>query len=1014
MNPSVWKRAKEIFDEARGIEPDARQAFLDNACSANAELRAEIEKLLGSYDSGFLEETALRAAEALVTPTLTPGQVVGRYSISEIIGTGGMGQVFRADDTELDRPVAFKVLHSDVAEDTERVRRFIQEARAASALNHPNILTIHEIGSFEGSRFIVSEFVDGDTLREHIRKGLTVAQSVDITCQIAAALDAAHSAGIVHRDIKPENVMLRRDGLVKVLDFGLAKLTDVDDRPIDPNAPVVGGVHTSPGVVMGTVAYMSPEQAGGKAVDSRTDLWSLGVVFHEMLAGRSPFDGETVTEIISSILNSDKTLLDSDAVPQELLPICSRALSRTIESRYQSAHDLLNDLQGEKKRMEYAIQPTPYTSLPSANELKTELIRRPTLSAEHILAEINRHKYATAGTLAAVVFFAVSIGVYKYNGATEPGSNESSLAAITLSTKESDLKMSRLATSGRVYDIAISSDGKYVAYVGGEGERTERKYPIRLRTVDNSAAEVELVAAPESGKLFDLSFSPDGKYLYYARLTPGAGTEIDRVPLAGGASGKIVSDADGGGSVSPDGKFLAFSRDLSPGENAEELLVADSDGTDERVILHTPWVEGFTAQEVTWIECPSRPAWSPEGRKIACGKRYKRGVDEYYKLIAVNVSDGTQEELSDKKWWDILGAVWLTDGNLVIVSKESSIDQTLPFQLWLVSRGSPPKQITNGLIGYYGLTASSKGDVLATVQSGTNRDLWVLPQNDASRARQITSSGELMGGLEWMPDGRILFASAVSGNVDLWTMSPDGSGRKQLTSGTNANRWPVSTPDGRYIVFMSNRFGSRFDDHVFRMDVDGKNVKQLTNEFREWSPKVSADGKWVYYIQVRDQQPSTICKISIDGGQPTVLATVPDGPGLTAIIDVGRDGRIVYEKNRVVQDRRQRTLYVIPANGGKPTNIIQLPLNTDPNPMNTYFRWTPDGKSFAFNDSRTGGANVWTIPANGKGKEKPLTSFAAGSFALRFTWSPDGKQFLVTRANRTDDGILISNKNLKP
>ena len=229
MNKATWQRVKEIFDEAHELADEARAEFVESSCKGDAELRSEVEKLLASYDSDFLEETALGPADALIEPQLAAGQTIGRYRIKRLIGTGGMGQVFLADDTELDRKVAFKVIHREVAADAERVRRFIQEARAASALNHPNILTIHEIGTFDGARFIVSEYIDGETLRERMRRGLNAADSVEIACQVAAALDAAHSAGIVHRDIKPENIMLRKDGFVKVLDFGLAKLTAADD-----------------------------------------------------------------------------------------------------------------------------------------------------------------------------------------------------------------------------------------------------------------------------------------------------------------------------------------------------------------------------------------------------------------------------------------------------------------------------------------------------------------------------------------------------------------------------------------------------------------------------------------------------------------------------------------------------------------------------------------------------------------------------------------------------------------
>ena len=1011
MNTQDWQRVKQIFGDVLALTPTERAAYLDRTCSGEEELRSQVERLLASYDSDFLENNIVNSAELLTKTSLTAGQVIGRYRIREQIGTGGMGQVFLADDTELDRPVAFKALHRDVAEDQERVRRFIQEARAASALNHPNILTIHEIGSFEGTRFIVSEYVDGLTLRERMHQGLTVAESVEITCQIAAALQAAHSAGIVHRDIKPENVMLRKDGLVKVLDFGLAKLTEADDRPIDPTAPVASRIHTSPGLVMGTVAYMSPEQARGQAVDARTDLWSLGVVFHEMLTGRSAFEGETVTELITSILKPDSRPANTDSVPPDLRPICQKALAKDKESRYRSAHDLLKDLKGEKKKMEYAIEPMPYVSLPGrADELKTQLIRpRPTLSAEYLFTEIKRHKYATVGTLTAALLVATAFFAYSFKGATPSAKNGPALPAITLSTTEKDLKIARLPTSGKVYDIAISPDGKLVAYVSGE---TDQKNPIRLRQRD-TGNEVELVAAPDSGRLENLSFSPDGKYLYYRRGVRGVSPwEIDRVPVAGGASARVITDSDGGGSVSPDGRYLAFSRDLGDNsknprsENAEELLIADPDGSHERVVLHTPYVEGAVTQETSWVECFGT-AWSPDSKKIACGKRYKvPGGDGYYKLIAVNVSDGSQEELSDKKWWDIDGAVWLADGNLVIVSNESSADQYV-HQLWLVSRGNPPKQITNDLLGYKGLTATKNGDVLAAVQSGAKFDLWLVPQYDASQARQITSSGQVGAGFDWMPDGRIVLSARTSGNVDLWSMNPDGTDRKQLTSDAGSNTWPVSSPDGRYIVFTSNRI-SRFDDHIFRMNTNGGNVKQLTNGLREWSPRISPDGKWVYYVQVRDKQPFTICKVPIDGGQPVVVATAPEGPGGTDIVDVSRDGRVVFEKGQIVGDHRERTLYLVPQSGGNPIKLLTLPATTGERGK-TWWRFTPDGKSFAFNDTRNGLANIWSIPADGKGKEKPLTNFSPGSFAWRFAWSQDGKQFLMARGNVINDGILITN-----
>src|SRR5215831_9630135 len=286
--------------------------------------------------------------------TIAAGTKLGRYEIRAKIGEGGMGEVFLAEDTELDRAVAIKILPARLASDSQRLQRFIQEAKAASALNHPHILTIHEIGSFENSKFIAMEFIDGGTLRQRMQQGMKLLEVLEVSGEIAGALVAAHAAGIIHRDIKPENVMVRRDGYVKVLDFGLAKLTDAKGFSSDPEAPTRAMVNTGAGTVMGTANYMSPEQAKGVAVDERTDLWSLGAVLYEMVTGHLPFTGETPTETISLILQKEPPPLARFAagVPEELDRIVGKALTKDLEERYQTAKDLLIDLRHLKRKLE--------------------------------------------------------------------------------------------------------------------------------------------------------------------------------------------------------------------------------------------------------------------------------------------------------------------------------------------------------------------------------------------------------------------------------------------------------------------------------------------------------------------------------------------------------------------------------------------------------------------------------------------------------------------------------------
>src|SRR2546429_2780906 len=277
--------------------------------------------------------------------TITTGTKLGRYEVRSKIGEGGMGEVYLAQDTKLDRRVALKILPADVAAHPDRMKRFVQEAKAASALNHPNIITIHEIDETEAGHFIATEFIDGETLREREQKtSLKVGESIDIATQIASALAAAHAAGIVHRDIKPENVMLRHDGIVRVLDFGLAKLTDrISPEAVESEALTRANIKTEPGVVMGTVIYMSPEQARGLPVDARTDIFSLGVVIYEMLAARNPLQGATPSDVIAAILKTEPPLLSHclPDVPRELEHLVGKALRKDREERYQEIKDLL-------------------------------------------------------------------------------------------------------------------------------------------------------------------------------------------------------------------------------------------------------------------------------------------------------------------------------------------------------------------------------------------------------------------------------------------------------------------------------------------------------------------------------------------------------------------------------------------------------------------------------------------------------------------------------------------------
>jgi serine/threonine protein kinase len=317
-----------------------------------------------------------------MSSSLFPGTCLGRYEIRSKIGAGGMGEVYLAQDTKLDRRVALKILPVEVAAHQERMRRFVQEAKTASALNHPNIITIYEIEQIDSVNFIATEFIDGVTLRERMGKApLKLSEVLDVAIQTASALSAAHAAGIIHRDIKPENIMLRRDGIVKVLDFGLAKLSErTDTRAVDTEAATKALVQTEPGVVLGTVAYMSPEQARGLVVDARTDIFSLGVVIYEMVAGRAPFGGATKSDLIAALLERDPPPLARFAhnVPDRMEEIVTKALTKDREERHQSAKDLLIDLKRLRQKLvvdaeiERSVAPLDKFGVPPSDGLVTD------------------------------------------------------------------------------------------------------------------------------------------------------------------------------------------------------------------------------------------------------------------------------------------------------------------------------------------------------------------------------------------------------------------------------------------------------------------------------------------------------------------------------------------------------------------------------------------------------------------------------------------------------------------
>ncbi|MBA3692974.1 MAG: serine/threonine-protein kinase, partial [Acidobacteria bacterium] len=456
---------------------------------------------------------------------------ISHYRIVLKIGAGGMGEVYLAEDTRLHRKVAFKVLPENIAADKERLRRFEQEARAASTLNHPNIITVYEFGCEREIHFLATELIEGKTLRETMGGGeLSLTDALNIAEQTAFALSAAHAAGIVHRDLKPENIMIRQDGIVKVLDFGLAKLTEKKEVSPDTEAETRALVKTNPGVVMGTVAYMSPEQARGKDTDERTDIWSLGVVLYEMLTRHLPFAGETMNDTIAAIINKEPSRLAQyiSDVPAELQRIVGKTLRRDREERYQHIKDLQIDLKDLRRELEFAAKlersaaPDSIRAQPSDTNAPPQTISKDKLtdattaavstkdlaagdihstsSAEYIAGSIQKHKTGAIIALALFVIALAGIGYGIYRLTAKRDKPEISLQSA---------KITRLTTTGKASGVAISPDGKYVVHIQDDGGQ-QSLWTRQVATQSNVP-----IVAPATVGYSGLTFSPDGDYVYY-------------------------------------------------------------------------------------------------------------------------------------------------------------------------------------------------------------------------------------------------------------------------------------------------------------------------------------------------------------------------------------------------------------------------------------------------------------------------------------------------------------------
>jgi serine/threonine protein kinase len=741
-----------------------------------------------------------------------------------------------ARDLNLNREIALKLLSPRFAGDPYHMRRFQQEARAASTLNHPNIITVYEIGKSEGVLFIAQERVVGETIRQRLaNRPMPLKEILAIGTQAAAALGAAHSAGVVHRDIKPENVMLRPDGLVKVLDFGLARFVQGPAATPGRTSETV----SLPGFVLGTVRYMSPEQARGLAVDHRSDIFSLGVMLYEMAAGLPPFSGSTPTDTMAAILTDDPAPLSRHApdVPAEFERVVRRCLEKDRAARYASADALKEDLLrlAEKPRSDAA----------------------PSRDWRWIAA-------------ASIALAALGAG-YFLSGRKPPA------------TSFNSMQITRVPTRGEAVDAAISHDGKLLAYVVNEG--SGQSIWIRNSTGSSESAAVP----PEPGEHSGLAFARDESFLYYRRRGAEDSGDLYRVPVKGGLPERVMGEVSGSVALSPDGKRLAFVR-LKPSTWEASLVVSNTDGSGESTVakLRRPYY--FDQHSV---------AWSPDGRAIACfAGAAARYSDAVFHLVEVRLADRSQRWITNKTWVWPQAVAWAPKGDFLIATAASRGDDA--YQLWMVAHDNGAvTRLTNDLSDYGPVTLTNDEKSLATVQSETSAAIWIAPGGDSSRAVRVSTVPlrSRIVTVAWTPQGRILYSDPTGDYRNLWLTDPDGGNRQRLTSGPGNKDQVVMKRGGRYIVYKQAGNIWRMDadgTHARQLtygslDVhpditaDGRSVVYAS--FADWSPAVGGE--------------PTLWKVPIDGGTAVEISQQPssfpvasaDGKRLGCIYFPGKDPR---------------------------------------------------------------------------------------------------------------------------
>jgi serine/threonine protein kinase/Tol biopolymer transport system component len=911
-------------------------------------------------------------------------QTISHYRITAQLGSGGMGVVYEALDLDLGRHVALKFLPPQLSRDQKALDRFLLEARTASALNHPNICTIYAVEKAGDQSFIAMERLEGETLGRRLNTGpVPLDRLLEWCIQLADALEAAHAKGIIHRDIKPANIFITQRGQVKVLDFGLAKLA----RP-EMEMETIGATQdspephlTNPGATVGTVNFMSPEQARGEALDPRSDLFSLGLVMYQMATGRLPFSGATSAVVFHAILELDPVpvLQLNPTLPPRLDEIIGKALEKDRDLRYHSAGDLRGDLRRLKRdtesgrKLAQAIpiselgtgaSPVPATA--SSTQGETSSAKRPSGSSA-VISVARQHKLSSGVTAGIVLLLvaAAAYGVYAYLARSRPSPFQ-------------DISVTKVTDTGDAVHVAISPDGKYILSV----TRKNGLASLWLRDVPtNSNAQVE----PAADLYYTgLRFSPDGNYFYFVRSDLG-NPELKflyRAPLLGGTPQKLATDVDSNITFSPDGKKFAFIRDDNPEPGKFRLIIRPAEGSEsEESVL----VSGSKSQAL------SSPAWSPDGKTIVCDELY---AGYMARLVAVEVSSGRQRLFFEGNE-QFLDPTWLPDGQGLLGLVRGERSNFNQVQIMFVSYpGGKSSPVTRDTNSYADLSMAASGRALATILSEDRWNLAVMPATGSAQGHPVAPAAANTN-FTWTPDGQL-----IGDQTNLLNRFDPATGSKTVitTEEGKPNGNPSACADGRSIVFEIVLHGGTAGDNVWRVDSSGANLKQLTTGERDHLAVCSPDSQWVYYIEQKDE--GHLARVSINGGASQTISDLPIASGG---FDLSPDGKLAAFATLEHTGEHKEKLALVETGSGR-SRLLEFE-----RPRSGAVRFARDGKGVVYPVRNNGVDNLWLQPLDGS-KGKLSTDFMA-EHIYDFHWSFDRKQLAMVRGHTDADVVLIRQNN---